>query len=185
MFLLFAHKGDRLIATGQDHAASVFDLAHSPVSTKPVFSTPPMAGSDLEVVLALALVDGERALASVSSRYQISLWSLSDGSPRGRIQADGQISGMTPDAEAQRLAIREESEVDVWDSATQRPLWRGLSHGREVADAQFSPDGAWLATGSEDRKLRLWRLPFRISSDRRSRYGVRANLVVPLLRVLR
>ncbi|MCL4741086.1 MAG: protein kinase [Phycisphaerales bacterium] len=44
----------------------------------------------------------------------------------------------------------------VWDVRTGRLLFRLEGHPREVRTIEFSPDGAMIATGSDDLTIRLW-----------------------------
>jgi WD40 repeat protein len=48
--------------------------------------------------------------------------------------------------------------VRVWDTRTRREVKTLLGHAGRVRSVAFSPDGAWLATGSDDRTVKLWPL---------------------------
>jgi WD40 repeat protein len=51
--------------------------------------------------------------------------------------------------------VRSDQRVDIFDGAS-GALVRTLSHPRNVTRAAFSPDARYVATGSWDRRVRIW-----------------------------
>lgn len=49
--------------------------------------------------------------------------------------------------------------VTMWNVATGERIPTNITHKAGVLVAQFSPEGTTLVTGSEDKMLRLWKLP--------------------------
>lgn len=62
----------------------------------------------------------------------------------------------SPDGEL--LAVAVENEVWVRQVSTGEVLTRLAGHASEVLDVAFSPDGHWLASGSNDQTAILWRV---------------------------
>ncbi len=46
----------------------------------------------------------------------------------------------------------------LWDVKTGKLLQTFSHHGNDVNDVAFSPDGKWIADGSSDKTIELWRL---------------------------
>jgi WD40 repeat protein len=97
---------------------------------------------------------GRDLLAEPAAEGAISLWDIDQ-----RRRVGGWAGGTTCLAfhpSGQRLAAALTEAVGIWDveSAT---LVRELSgHEELVTGVAYSPDGRWLASGSDDRMIRLW-----------------------------
>jgi WD40 repeat protein len=54
------------------------------------------------------------------------------------------------------MAVAADDFVELRDVVTTTALTRPLGHEGKVKSLAFSPDGSWLASGSNDNKVRLW-----------------------------
>ena len=52
--------------------------------------------------------------------------------------------------------LRLDQTARVWDARTGQPITKPLAHEGQVVSAQFSPDGQWVVTASEDKTARVW-----------------------------
>ena len=137
-----------------------------------------LSGHTATVVASAISPDG-RWLATGSEDGTFRLWPLDVEDPtRGAIehrahQAEGgtwvKALAFSPD---HRFLVTAAGRYDgffssndhsfmVWDLSRPRtasPLQVVREHAGEVSVARFSPDGRWLATGSSDRIVKLWRV---------------------------
>ena len=115
-----------------------------------------------------------RYLASGDQEGKVALWTTDTFKQVPWIESlplDGQINTLTfsPDAR-QLMAADEHGALRIWDLLTRRELDPIHAHSRYIAAVCYSPDGRWLATGSDDHTVALWgageRTPIaRISED--------------------
>jgi WD40 repeat protein/tRNA A-37 threonylcarbamoyl transferase component Bud32 len=88
-------------------------------------------------------------------------------SPVSMKQLRKQVSGFVFSPDGKTIVIcsnpprrkglrRDDGTVQLWDTATGRPIGTPLRHHGWVWAFVFSPDGKTVATGSEDKTARLW-----------------------------
>jgi len=137
-----------------------------------------------EAVVSIAISPDGKLLASSGDDSTVRIWRIPDGTLLRTI--DGDFShvysvAFSPDGQWLASGGRERSGIGtLWEhiagdslSGGNKPtvrLWRvrdGVlqqalaGHTTDVFSVAFSPDGKWLATGSEDKNATLWRLSMR------------------------
>jgi predicted Ser/Thr protein kinase/sugar lactone lactonase YvrE len=104
-------------------------------------------------VTGVAFAPDGKTLVSASADASLRLWDAATGAPTAVIPAHP--SGVTALVVSPRnVAATAGATIRLWDVTTRQQI-RELALPRALAVA-FSPDGALLATASEDKSIRLW-----------------------------
>jgi WD40 repeat protein len=151
----FAPDERRLAAGRADGGVSVWQVARS----KPL----PECGRQGTFVKGLAFSDDGRMLASLNASESVCrLWEVASGKLRAEIKdVVGQTLVLSGDGRSLAVWVpraRDRAAITVVDTATATVRFEVLSRRPEeqLTEAQFSPNGRFLAAGTSDGAVLLW-----------------------------
>jgi WD40 repeat protein len=97
--------------------------------------------------------DGTRIIGSDGS--QVKVWDARTGTALLDLKT-GSGGGMSFSADGTRIVTAGGTTAQVWDAKTGAALLELKGHDQPVRSVSFSPDGAWIVTGSYDRIVKVW-----------------------------
>ena len=105
--------------------------------------------------------DGERVLTG-SNDKTARLWDLHSGQSIGQTMhfkvttAEEYPTATSFSPDGMRILTASGNIAELWDGHTGRPVAEPIVHKDNIRSAQYSPDGAWIVTASNDQTARLW-----------------------------
>jgi WD40 repeat protein len=147
----FDPDGRRLVLTGVDGVARVFDAA----SGRPLGAAMHHQGPILH---ALFLPPDGRTLLTASDDRTARCWRVETGQPAGAVMPLTErpvCVAASPGGRSVLIGCRD-GTAQLWDTVSGRAAGPPLRHGAEVSSALFRSDGRLLVTGSRDWRVRLW-----------------------------
>jgi WD40 repeat protein/serine/threonine protein kinase len=146
----FSPDGRRVVTTGEDGIAQIWDLASGEAVT------PPLRHEKM-VCYAQFSPDGRRVVTA-SRDHSARVWDAATGEPITEPMKHEQtvwVASFSPDS---RFVVTASADgtAKVWNAATGQAVTPPLRHEQGLVQAAFSPDGRWVVTASDDKSARVW-----------------------------
>ena len=147
-FACFSPDGARIATCSSDHTTRVWDARTARPLTQPL--------RHFEQPRAAAFTPDGATLYASGSDSVVQRWDLRTlGGPVQTLPAPT-AAGVRRSPDGRTLLTATGSAAHLQDAATGQPLGSPLAHIDNVLAAEFSPDGALVATASEDNTARVW-----------------------------
>jgi WD40 repeat protein len=144
------------LATADGPTATVYEI----LSSKQRFALPSSGAAQEQAPSNLvALSWGPKGLLATASKSgTVTVWDLSNGTPRSRqrsLPAGGSQAGLAFSADGRLLAMAEGTHVEVWDHNKDKVVW-GTDGKAVLTGVAMSPDGKLLATTDRSGSVVVW-----------------------------
>ena len=96
-------------------------------------------------------------VASSGSNGLVSLWSVDTGEKIFDLDNGEKVYSLATNPATDILAAGLHDKIKVWNIASRSVIFE-MKHIGDIETASFSPDGAWLATGSSEGNIILWKV---------------------------
>ncbi|NOS69419.1 MAG: PQQ-binding-like beta-propeller repeat protein, partial [Verrucomicrobia bacterium] len=153
--IVFSSDGKRLATGSKTGEVKIWEFA----TRRELARLGPVRGQ----ANCLAFSPDGRALAAVANSTRVWLWDMNTGQ---EIKLDGQdieayAVAFSPDGKLLAATTGTSNEVHLWELPSGRHVAVLKSHVMGINSVAFSPDGKTLATGSTDRRVKLWNVATR------------------------
>ncbi|KAK8920142.1 Vegetative incompatibility protein HET-E-1 [Metarhizium anisopliae] len=155
-----------LMSSSTDGVARIWDLENASL---PILDVPERAGDVIQPVkhesrvCSVTISASGKLISSASSDGQIHIWNGCTGRHKKPLDVGEErhsITWLTFSAdESMLVATSTQGGILVWHlEASTQPRWC-QAHAKWVRSAVFSPDGKLLASVSDDKDVKVWKLP--------------------------
>jgi WD40 repeat protein len=107
------------------------------------------------VARSIAWKPGTTTLAVANRNGEINIWDTASGQRISTLTMSG-VSNLSWHPTRDEIAVSNEANVDVIDITTGSVLKTFTGHTDRVLEVAWSPDGTKIASGSDDRTVRVW-----------------------------
>ena len=148
---LVISRNDRWIAAGSQ-AGNVY------VWTLPDKALRPVISAHVGAVNGLAFTADERFLIIAGDDGKLRRWRIAPGQfEHELLQTNASAATVAADAVGRRIAAgAQDNRLYLFDAGTGALLWNRPAHSLGVSAVEFSPDGAYIASGGYDGTVQIW-----------------------------
>ncbi|MCM4076472.1 trypsin-like peptidase domain-containing protein [Paractinoplanes hotanensis] len=148
----FDRHSELLVCAGYDSAISVLSTA----TMAPLFELTGHGGG-VNAVIASPVDD---LIISAGLDKTLRVWSPENPSAKPAVvHLDEPVTRLAFARDGRFFASGSwAGEVTVWDARTLRSLWSSRKHANQIGAVGFSPDSEVLASSSDDRTVKIWRV---------------------------
>ncbi len=148
----FSRDGRRVITTGADKTAQIWEVATGQASTPPL-------QHEAGVTYAVFSRDGARAITACDDGT-VRVWDARTGRPLTPPLAQrrgASLAGIAVSVDGKRLVAADSSSTArIWDALTGQPIGVPMKHDGGISCVHFSPDGERVLTAGSRGVARLW-----------------------------
>ena len=142
---VFSADGTRVAVSGGGEAR-IFDAA-----------TGQMIGAPVTGTVSAVLSDDGSLLATRGNEVGLTLWREAHGGWRQLTRiAELDVFPYAFDHAGTAIVLASENRARVFQLRDQQFTGHAVAHDSRITALAFSPDGRWIATGSEDKRARIW-----------------------------
>ncbi len=100
-----------------------------------------------------------KVLARCYYKQPVQLWNLQTGEDNGVVNLDGDYGfPLALNSTGSMLAATGKGEIALWDVTTNKMIYRFTHDSNWIKQIVFSPDDRMLASGADDKTIKLWDL---------------------------
>jgi WD40 repeat protein len=144
----FSPDGKRLVTTCWEGTVHVWDAVTGREITA-------LKGHDKKATKARFSPDGAR-IVTASEDNTARVFDAASGRALHVLKHAARVLAVAFSADGSRIVTSAGTEARVFDAASGREIAVLKGHKSDVNDVTFSPDGTRIATGSDDRHVRIW-----------------------------
>lgn len=152
MSLKFSSDGKYLTTWGMGNKIIIWDFP----SGKEIISLKEKTGS---FPLEKFDPDGRFSMAGISGMFKI--WETSSGK---EIASSLESSARRFSPDGRLMVSSSEDEILIWEFPSGIPVGSLMGHNDRIRSLCLSPDGKYLASGSDDKTIKIWDLSFFLSN---------------------
>ncbi|MBL8003534.1 MAG: WD40 repeat domain-containing protein [Candidatus Kapabacteria bacterium] len=108
-------------------------------------------------IIDISINPNGQTIASSSADSTIKLWNISNGELIHSISEKNKVYSLEFSKDGKNLASSSGNDIHIWDVETWKKARTFTGHTNTVTCLAYSPDNKFIATGSKDLLIKIWR----------------------------